>query len=74
MGWSGGSGVAIDIIKLAKKHVPEASKAAFYKGLLEALESEDWDCQSEAEGIDPAFDKALRKAHPSWYEHEREEP
>lgn len=67
MGWSSGTDIARVVIKLAKKHVPEASKMAFYSGFLDAMEDCDWDCQDEAAGLDPAFDKVLKSKHPEWY-------
>jgi hypothetical protein len=73
MGWASGTGLAIDVIRAAKKHVSEASKPAFYKAFLVAMEDHDWDCQHEARGIDPAFDKALKKAHPDWYGDDEED-
>jgi hypothetical protein len=61
MGWSGGTEVACKLIKLAMKHVPESSRAKFYDGMIEVLEENDWDCQAEAEGLDPAYDRVLDK-------------
>ena len=61
MGWSSGSTIAIGVIKLAKSAVPEGMKPKFYRGLIELLQDEDWDCEHDAEGIDPAFDRVLKK-------------
>jgi hypothetical protein len=68
MGWSGGSGIAMALIRVAKKHVSEASKPAFYKALIEELESHDCDTLGECMGEDAAFDKALRKHDPMYAE------
>jgi hypothetical protein len=73
MGWSGGSSIAMALIRVAKKHVSEASKPAFYKALIHELESNDCDTLGECMGADPAFDKALKKANPGWFDDEEED-
>lgn len=70
MGWSGGSDIGATLIRVAKKHVAEASKPAFYKALIEALENHGCDTLGECMGIDPAFDKALKKHDPDLYDYE----
>ena len=72
MGWSGGSDIGYQLIKLAKKHISEASKPAFYKGLIAALESHDCDTLGECMGLDKAFDAALKKHDPEIYDCEDE--
>jgi hypothetical protein len=39
-----------------------------YKGIILALEEQDWDTENECEGTDDAYDKALKELHPEWYE------
>ncbi len=60
MGFSSGTDIAITVAEAVKKHVADAkARHAIYKALVDALESADWDCQNEAEGIDPVLDKLL---------------
>ena len=68
MGWASGSEVMDEIIEVVQKEIkdPEA-RFRLYKGIIEALENQDWDTQNECEGQDDAFDKALTKLHPDWY-------
>lgn len=65
MGWSGGSSMCESIIRLLRKHVPEASRPKVYDGLIDLFESED--CDTLCEVDDPEFQKRLRKKHPGWY-------
>jgi hypothetical protein len=67
MGWSGGSGIAADLIRAAKKHVPESSRPAFYKVLVRVLEDEDCDTLDECRGMDPAFDRVMNKVYKERY-------
>lgn len=60
MGWSSGSNIAIPMVKAIRKHVvDEATRRALYETLVEALQDEDWDTQSEAACIDPVFDSVI---------------
>ncbi len=60
MGWSGGSDVAREMVTAILKHVPEqARRRAVYRRLIDVLESQDWDTQPEAKGIDDVFDQLL---------------
>ena len=65
MGWSSGTYVMEDIIKFFKKNVPDNEmRKMLYKGIIDILEDQDWDCPSECKGMDPAYDKALNEIHP----------
>lgn len=63
MGWSGGSRVAANFIKTIRREVPDAAtRQRIYLDIIDYLEDEDWDTQDEAQGLDPAFDAALKGA------------
>jgi len=65
MGWSNGTYVMEDIIPLFKKNVPDKTmRKTLYKGIIDILEGQDWDCQEECKGIDPLYDEALNELHP----------
>ena len=68
MGWSRGSTVASSIIEGLQKVIrdDEVRRKAYVK-IIKALEDADWDCQNECEGMDKAFDQALKDIHPDWY-------
>ena len=60
MGWSSGTDFVVEVVQAIKKNVPDAkARKALYIVLVRAAESADWDCQNEAEGIDPILDKVL---------------
>lgn len=60
MGWSSGTDIAVEMAEAIKKHVKEPKiRMVLYQNLVETLESSDWDCQSEAAGIDPLLDEFL---------------
>jgi len=60
MGWSSGSEIAQVVIETVKKEVEcPKTRLRIYKKFLAVMESHDWDCQYEAEGIDEVFDKLL---------------
>ncbi len=61
MGWCGGADVAREMVEAINQHVPDVKiKRKLYRALIEALESNDWDTQNEAMGIDPIFDKLIQ--------------
>ncbi len=65
MGWSSGTYVMEEIIALFKKHVPDKEvRKTLYKGVIDTLEGQDWDCQAECKGMDAVYDEALRELHP----------
>lgn len=60
MGWSSGTDFVCDVAHAIKKNVKEKKvREALYWALVNAAENADWDCQNEAEGIDPILDKVL---------------
>lgn len=67
MGWASGSGLFTEIMKAARKAIPDrAKRSAFYLEIIGAFENEDWDTQDECRGSDKAFDDALKELHPEW--------
>ena len=67
MGWASGSDVMYDIIYALQKEIDDSSKRQrIYSIIIEALEGNDWDTQTECLWIDPAFDEALFQLHPDW--------
>ena len=61
MSWGGGRDIASDMIEsLKKRGVNEHTRRLIYMDLIESLFSLDWDDTCDVEGIDPAFDAALK--------------
>jgi len=68
MGWASGSGVMREIIEVVQADIKDPEvRLHLYKGIITALEGQDWDTQNECEGQDDAYDKALMELHPDWY-------
>lgn len=68
MGCASGSEVMEEIIEVAQTEVKDYKiRLRLYKGIIRALEGQDWDTQSECKGSDHAYDKALMELHPDWY-------
>ena len=68
MGWASGSQVMEEIIDLVKDEIRDDQvRYRLYKGIITALEGNDWDTQNECEGVDAAYDKALKDLHPDWH-------
>ena len=68
MGWASGSEVMDGIIEVVQKEIKDPEvRFRLYKGIIVALEDQDWDTENECEGQDDAYDKALMKLHPDWY-------
>ncbi len=66
MGWCAGSDVAREVAEAINEHVPDVkTKRKLYRALIDALESQDWDTQDEACGVDPVFDKLLMQGYES---------
>ena len=59
MGWASGVHIMRDIIVVAKKHVPDFGRTAFYVEIIKVLESEDWDTANECLGEDIFYDEAF---------------
>lgn len=74
MGWASGSRLMSEIIKgLVESDVNADQREAFYRIVIPAMESMDWDTQDECEGEDAAYDKVLMELHPDWFEVDEEE-
>lgn len=68
MGWASGSGVMDNIIEVVQAEIKdEKVRFRLYKGIISAIEGQDWDTQCEYEGTDDAYDRALMELHPDWY-------
>lgn len=69
MGWASGSRIMNDVIAAVKPHV--ASKEAreeIYLEIIQSLEDSDWDTQDECLGEDEAYDTAIKRLHPGWFD------
>jgi hypothetical protein len=56
MGWSGGSIIFSEIIKAAKKHIPDdTARRQFYSEIYETFCDGDWDTEDECFDDDPIF-------------------
>lgn len=58
MGWGNGASLFWAIAP-SLKDIESQKRKEIYAALIKWAESEDWDTQDEAEGIDPALDKLL---------------
>ena len=68
MGWSSGTTLMGEIIDAVQSKVKDKKlRKSLYLSIISAFENADWDGQDECEGIDDAFDKALKELHPDWY-------
>lgn len=68
MGWASGSSLMGDIIEVISNEVPKGStRFRIYTKIIKAMEVHDWDTQDECVGVDPEFDEALKKLHPTWF-------
>ena len=71
MGWSSGVDIAIDMIDVIQKNVPDIdARKKIYKKLIETLEDKDCDNICEALEMDPVFDKVVYKMYPEWKDNE----
>lgn len=62
MGWSSGTEIFRNCIKVIQPNVPDFKiRKKIYKGMMEVFESADWDTQEECYGLDKAFDEVLDK-------------
>jgi len=73
MGWASGTWVMQDIIVTLMSEIKCPDKRQrIYKGIIKALQGNDWDTQTECLDVDPAFDAALKELHPDWFEDEQD--
>jgi hypothetical protein len=69
MGWSSTLDLCSEIIKSAKKYIPDSMvREMFYKGVIIAFEVHDQEDLEECIEDDFAFDRALKQLHPEWDE------
>jgi hypothetical protein len=62
MGWSSGTDLVRKVAESIRSTVVEPQdRKQLYLDLVSAAEDCDWDCQNEAEGIDPILDRILRR-------------
>ena len=69
MGWSSGSSLMESLIggfdeTLGKCEIPEATVIAFWQGVIQGFEDDDWDTQEECVGLSASWDKAYFASHP----------
>jgi len=64
MGWSGGSGLMLEVILSLKKHVTLKARHDVYWDIIPAFEDADCDSLIECVNEDPAFRAAYRELHP----------
>lgn len=65
MGWASGSELARAQIKAAKRifHERNYLRAEFYSHMIDAFWDQDCDTLDEATGIDPIFDRVLKRKY-----------
>ena len=69
MGWGSGADVMSQIIKrLKEKGFPDEVRENIYDSIIPALQSHDWDTELDCMGEDVAYDAALKKLHPKWFQ------
>lgn len=74
MGRSSGTDIMQAVIAAVKSQVSSVgSRQSIYKDVITAMEDADWDCQQECQGMDPAYDAALKALHPGWDDDEDED-
>ena len=68
MGWCSGTYV-FDAVLSALVDDKKVDVETIIKILIEALEDNDWDCQSDSDYWDhPIVNKIFKELHPSWFE------
>lgn len=72
MGWGSGAEVMSDIIVGLQQECADDQKLRerLYRRIIPALQAHDWDTEMECVGEDAAFDAALRKLEPGYFEQE----
>lgn len=65
MGWASGSRIMSGIIGAIKPLVKDKKlRIELYREIVEVLEADDWDTQSECLGEDPAYDEVYEELYP----------
>lgn len=66
MGWCSAT---IIFDKVVGALLDDKDKKEAIKALIEALEDNDWDCQSDSDYFDhPLIKEIFKELHPSWFE------
>ena len=69
MGWSGGGEIFDSIVSAVTEEVPEAkARQRIYEKIIPTFEMFDWDSQMECGADDEAYNAALKKLHPKWFD------
>jgi hypothetical protein len=69
MGWSAGSEIFVEVIKVVKAAVEsDHERRKMYLHLIPVFEDHDWDTQTECLGQDAAYDAALRRLSPELFD------
>lgn len=72
MGWCSGTQVFDGVLgPVLKSKMSKKDKKTVIKVLIETLEEQDWDCQSDSAFYeDDLVEAEFRRIHPEWYEDE----
>lgn len=71
MGWCSGTQVFDPICEALFGDEP-LDRKALLKEVIDALESNDWDCQQDSAYWDhPLVQEVMRELHPSWFEDDK---
>lgn len=70
MGWCSGTVIFDDVLDyVLNSELPEDKQAKIVKVLMDSLESEDWDCQSDSKHYEhPIVQAVIKELHPDWEE------
>jgi len=66
MGWSNGTELFDEVIKIVDAYVEPRHRIEVHMKMISAFEDMDWDTQEECLGKDEYFDEALKTLHPEW--------
>jgi hypothetical protein len=75
MGWCSGTPIFDKMAAFVlDSDLPEARKIDVLYTLADAMENEDWDCQSDSHYYGhPLVQNVMRTLHPDWFEEEEAE-
>jgi hypothetical protein len=69
VGWNSGGEIFYNVIEILQKEMTDdAVRQRIYERLIPAFQNQDWDTEMECVGTDPAYDAALKKLEPSWFD------
>jgi hypothetical protein len=74
MGWSGGVDVFDNVAgEIIAQNIDEDSAFAVLDALIDALEDQDWDTESDSEYYNhPLIKLVFKKRHPDWFDKDEE--